>query len=205
VSFPSSIQRWARVLQKRFGFQGYLPLSVSDTVTPTMDLASTNPVENLYTRGETLWGGGFLQAAVVGQYASVRLENGPQSNSLVVVERFTVYNPVGGAGCNVGIVPSVFIMTGGTYTQRDSRMSNQVATARSNARIAGGNAAGALILDGFALHVASWDAPAPMYEWPFVIAPGAALYFESSVVNSNLGVSFIWREVPLAPGELISG
>lgn len=41
-----------------------------------------------------------------------------------------------------------------------------------------------------------------IYDMPVVIPPGWSVHVKNAVVNTDLLVSFAWREIPLAPGEV---
>lgn len=198
-SFQS--QRFARPLQKRFGLQGAVPLTLLEDVMPVVAIHEEDDPAQAFLRGEHRWGRGASVVAVVGQYSAVSLALAPLATTLVVIESFLVFSDAGSVWWAV-VDTDLPGAVGDDQNALDARSQpgraaatlfafNQVASPLNSADIAE-----AVTTPNIQVRI----------ETPrVVLRPNSAFVTQSSAVNRLLSTYIRWREVPLAPQELTSG
>lgn len=187
---PYDDPRFAASLRRLTGAKGFAALTQLLDVMPVVVLAGDRP-EDAFLRDDRLLFAGRSVAASAGNYSSLWLENGPENQSLAVIERVDVLDN----NCFVSMLPAVTIGGSGSLVfPRDGRVANQAANGLARATITAQNPAVPTPSTASARVLAGADVLPPV-----VVAPGSRLFFETGAVNLALAVNLWWREVPLPP------
>lgn len=196
MPFPLQIRRYSQALLKHLGLQGHVGLTLIDDIMPMLDLWSQRP-DLAFILDERRFQWHVAQAAVVGQFSKVSLENPSASRYLVVALRWWVI--VAGLW-RWGIIGAQFPNGQGQAFALDSRLG--VPLGNTVAAVYGS----ATAVADLGATQATWTGNNAISE-PFeaVLAPGARLVVECQTVNTPIEVTFGWRERALAPQELSGG
>lgn len=201
MPFPLQVQRFARLLQKKLGIQGFIGVTLVEDVAPMVALLTGDAPEDSFLREELRFGQMLVSVAVVGQFSQVIFGNPAGSGVLAIIERMAT------PGCNLGpTAPQP------PYTQSIAPLDQRAPyAAAAPTRAACGmralSNAATIIGDNIDNKASFFGAAAyTEYQAPrIVLPPGAAFGFEGRVVNEAIFASVWWREYRAAPQEFTSG
>lgn len=201
MPLPFQIQRFARLLQRRLGLQGYVAPVLVEDVQAVIPLTGSDVAAHFHKQ-EKRAVVNHQQVAVAAQFSGVGLRNPAGSDHLITVESITVH---GAAGLPVGANGWRAFFLRGTPGEgalfnvgpRDGRWSSLDIPFGFVARgLAYTNAA----------HQAASQWAGVQADWlehavNQVLGPGDDFVVETNDLNQTLTVSFRWMEWKLAPGE----
>lgn len=188
--FPYDDARFAAYLRRLTGAKGVASLTQLLDVMPVVSLAGDRP-EDAYLRDERLLFSYIKQAASVGNFSQLLIENPVGSGVLAVVEQLHLHDN----NAFLTIIPGLSIGSGGSQVQpRDTRVGNSVGLhTRLNLRPAAAAVPNAGASSTRLVHNIGNIVP------PFVLRDGSTLVLESGAANLDLAASCYWREMPVPP------
>lgn len=192
-----------RLLRKRLNtIPGFS--QVTPELMPVFVIEGAEP-DHEFLKGISLNGGLAVTNAVAGQLGNAVLWNPTGSGLLVTVQRFALRSSAA-AEIIGGVVALATDRTTLTRTgPRDTRLRvDGVATTTTRARVSWDTTAAALVTTASNGQLYHLNAVAQVwFDIPFVLSPGFALAFSCQLVNTAMQVSFVWKERPLNPSELV--
>lgn len=195
--------RYQQLLVRKFGVVNGSP---SPQLTPEVspDYSIMGQPEDRILLQEMLCSGAMGRAAVAGQRSVIQLSVPAGSNYISVLEELHFKVAADGyVGVGFGLNGALASLpAAGGVTYRDGRVQYSGAYSRVPATRLTADTTPPTIFTPNLLYL--WQAAAGAYRGPIsvVIPPGWAVQVALDAVNTTLYAGFMWREVPLAPGEV---
>jgi hypothetical protein len=198
------VGRYNRFIQKLLSMKGDASLfQFSSEMGAYLPLFSG--VENRYLEGWDRFGATFSQAAVAAVTSGIRLRNPSGSNVLGVIEKIFVHNAAGAVDqplLQIGPAPTdlntVTVMPGARMDSR-CRPNPSLINSRS-AAVSATNLAANLLQYAVNANTQNFDLLI-FEEQEITMLPGDAVQVISNTVNTQMSVSFFWRERFLEESE----
>jgi hypothetical protein len=186
---------FADFIRRRFGEDIELS-AIAPELIPVIALQDDRP-EWGWLLGESLLGLGFIQTAFAAQNSAAQIRNPPGSGVLVMIDEVEASSSAPGELnlCVQQISAGNMTTIQGTNIGRDTRLQGNRGIAICSAQ---NNAAATNIVK----YVNSGTAPWVWRNLGIVLAPGSAAQVLTTAVNTQLDVSFVWRERRVRPEEL---
>lgn len=204
MPFSIQLQRFARLLQKKLGLQGYIPLTLLEDITPMVGVLSGEGPEDYFLREEELRSAQMNQPGAVGNLSRVALVNPADSGFLVVVKRVIVFQAAGATVDVDGTVEAASLTALVRGRPRDTRLADDLSAIPATP--VGLNADNPAGVSGLRL----WSYRKPVndsadVELDVVLRPGTMHSVFTTGGNTPLTASFHWRQYRHGPQELTSG
>jgi len=192
------VPRIARGLQKLFGIKGYVPAKqLAGEIMPVHILTTGNEIR--FIDGWNRWGVGIVSAANVANTNGVQLRNPAGSNMIGVIERAIAFSSAG-QEFDYGIISgagSIDLATVHGSTSLDQRTVGPPASATliesdSNVSPLSGNV--------FFRTFANFEL-VPTINDEIAVPPGSLIRVVSTLANTQILVTFFWRERLLEEAE----
>src|SRR5258708_893380 len=197
--------RYNRYRQKLFVLKGGPPSAQrASEVMPTFSFFTG--VENRYLEGWDRFGNSSSQAGVAAVTSGIRLRNPLGSGTIAVVEKIFVHNAAGAVDqplLQIGaIAVDLNTITTMTGVRLDSRgRPNPTLINSRSAAVSAVNLTANLLQYALNANTQNFDLLV-FEEQEITMLPGDALQVISNTVNTQMSVSFFWRERALEESEL---
>jgi len=197
--------RYARMLQKLFGMKGSVPTKqLAGEITTTINLFSGVENRNLETWDRFAFSNLFLAAA--GNGGGWRFRNPSSSNVIAIFEKLRIDNENAG---NAVYASSLGPMTLDLATNASTAQSRMDARGRQSSTVipSGQNSVAGVILGlsaPFARTIVAAGTGVDLIldgDHQLTVLPGDSLQVVTVVVNSEIGISALWRERFLEESE----
>lgn len=215
MPWPLQLRRFSNRLQRTFGLQGHLPLTLLDDVSPVVEL-EPSAAELQAPTGVRLCAGYRVQGAVAAQFSKVILSNPAGSGVVCIPKRISMNIPASGVRASL-YGPEQAITGGATAGQQvtflDTRLGQVLdrasfnppvpaCTVRGISEAAPDMSASSTVFDQWQNSVMD---RAEHYYDDLVLMPGDQVLLQALAVNQGFTGFFTWRERPLAPQENVAG
>lgn len=196
---PFQQQRFARAFQKKFGFQGYVPLTMVEDLFSTYAVDG-QAIEDQFLREEWRYGAVLATAAVPAEFSAVNIISTVPPGKLAVVERILARN----SDAVAYTVRLGFGQSPTTTLRYGQSMDNRIPAGNSEKFVTQGTYAA---LPGATTRILTRPVAAgadvellqPGYG---LVMLGDSYHVAVQTANLALEVSFLWREWRFAPQEV---